>query len=113
MRATAALILLFACSACDVSSIDPTEATFDVRVENDLGTPAVVALCADDKCNHLSDSFTLQPSETNTVGAAAAATNTYAIKLNGRRIGCLILTYKDKPNRSPSVPLSHSSTCPH
>lgn len=95
--ALAACAVVLAATGCDASSIDPTEASFDVHVANGMGIPITLVQCHDTHCNDLGDSFKVAPTHVATVGAAADTTNAYVVEASHRRLGCLVLSYRTKP----------------
>ena len=109
--AAVAVSICLASAACGVSSIDPTEASFDVEVRNDLTKSVTLHQCLDGRCHNLGDPQPLAPGQVVTVGAAADATNWYVVRSGQVKLGCLGLRFSAKPRVTPIVRVSQVGRC--
>ena len=106
------LLACVMCSGYSVSSIDPTEASFDVKVKNDLSRSVTLVQCRDGRCHDLGDLQRVAPGRVTIVGAATDAANWYVVRGGGATLGCLELRLGAKPPSAPIVLVSRATTCP-
>lgn len=91
---TCALVVATACS------VDPTEETVAVQVNNDRAAPVVILQCGE-TCKQTYDSFQLSPGACVTVNGSAGVANQYwEVKdsADGQILGCVNLKM---PNKHP------------
>lgn len=97
-------------TACSPAALDDSVAVTHLR--NDLHTPAVVAICADDGCAALAGSVTdtLNPGHTMPVNVSVDTGETYAVNVNGQSTKCLPIP-PHPTSEQPTLLLSTARQC--